>query len=144
MKTGTKEKEVEQGVGDASLCLTLPSNHCVLAGSSPANAVIKRTHCVSMRVNPSELLVLKSDAKAHSRRMGEQLRHSYFLGQGGHVPAINQEAWGILAGGVKTLQDITLLVNTKQLPDALRPQLAELSQQIHELRKTLIGGTNEG
>lgn len=128
------ESREEQGVSTASLGLTLPVAHFVLARGGGV-----RTHCVSMRVNAGELLTLSADAKAHHRRLGEQLRYSYFSGITSHVPALNHEAWLRLANALDDIRALTLLVNTGKLPEVLRPILAETIEAITELRTTLLG-----
>ena len=132
----------EQGVTSASLRFTLPVAHCVRAQGSrvgQSGCTGGRNHCVSTRLNSAELSALQSDAKVSHKRLGALLRETYFHGQGPHIPAVNAAAWDRLADTLDELQNVTLLVNSGQLPENLLPALSATLDGVNALRESLIG-----
>ena len=143
MSTANPHEAREQGVTSASLQFTLPVAHCVRTqGESrvgQSGCAGGRTHCVSTRLNSPELSALQSDAKVSHKRLGALLREAYFYTQGPHVPAVNATAWDRLADTLDELQNVTLLVNSGQLPDNLLPALSATLDGVNALREALIG-----
>ncbi len=142
MSTAKPHEAREQGVTSASLQFTLPVAHCVRAQGSrvgQSGCPGGRNHCVSTRLNSAELSALQSDAKVSHKRLGALLREAYFYTQGPHVPAVNAEAWDRLADTLDELQNVTLLVNSGQLPENLLPALSATLDGVNALREALIG-----
>ncbi|EDU1385428.1 ATP-binding protein [Salmonella enterica subsp. enterica serovar 4,[5],12:b:-] len=96
-----------------------------------------RTHCVSVRLNQEELIIL--DSKRGSYKKGEWLRMASLNKLPPVLPEINREAW-IKLGSLA--QDLNYLLNhlDKKSPDSelTRTELFALRRQIKTLRAHLI------
>jgi hypothetical protein len=139
----------EQGVTCASLQFTLPGPHFVRARLRRAcngAAIVNRTHCISTRLNPAELIVLQSDARAAHKRMGALLRDAYFNGTVMHVPAVNVQMWKRLGTSLDEVRDLAAKLNAGGLSEQLRPTLAATIAMLQEVRGALTGtgGADEG
>jgi hypothetical protein len=136
-------RDEEQGVTSASLRLHLAAAHSVRSGEDSAGEA-RRTHCVSMRVNETELAALLADAQARHTKLGALLRASYFDQARPVVPAVNGEKWQALGQTLADLRALALKLNAGQLPGELRPVLGELTEQLHGLRAELAGEEQTG
>ena len=134
----------EQGVGGASLCLSLPGltvfapgEASRIEGNSAGEA--RREHCVSTRVSKTELVALGADAKAKHKKLGALLREVYFDASRPSVPPVNLETWAALGDALEDLNLLAFRLNEGRLPENLRPVLADLGKKIHRLRADLVG-----
>ncbi|EBH6783917.1 ATP-binding protein [Salmonella enterica] len=99
-----------------------------------------RTHCVSVRLNEEELIIL--DSKRGSYKKGEWLRMASLDKLPPVLPEINRDAWIMLG---RLSQDLHHLLNhlDKKSPDSelTRTELFALRRQIKTLRDHLIPST---
>ena len=99
-----------------------------------------RSHCVSVRLNEEELIIL--DSKRGQYKKGEWLRMASLNKLPPVLPEINREAW-ITLGSLS--QDLNFLLNhlVKKSPDSeiTRTELFALRRQIKTLRDQLIPST---
>jgi hypothetical protein len=138
----------EQGVTCASLRSTLPGltsfAPVARAGALEQQSRVEsqceaiRTHCVSTRLNDTELAALMADAQAQHKKLGALLRQTYFDSTRPTVPPVNVEKWEALGEVLTVLTGLVGGVNAGQLSEDLRPVLGELLQEIHVLRASLI------
>lgn len=96
-----------------------------------------RIHCVSVRLNNSELNILDQERKQHAK--GEWLRMCLLKTQPPVVPEINRAAWKIFGEINHRLNEIVNHLNAKQLCNPLtKTELFAVKRQISELRSRLI------
>lgn len=99
--------------------------------------VKKRSHCVSVRLNASELEWLDS-ARAGMQR-GKYLRLAAMNKLPPSIPAINCEAWISLGRALANLNQLTRANNMGESPPA--DFLAAVLSEISELRPQLLGSS---
>jgi hypothetical protein len=92
----------------------------------------KRNHCVSVRLNASELAQV--DGWRGRVQRGEYLRHAAFKTLPVVVPEINREAWAEMARVGSNLNQLAKLANAGR-----DPSLAALQKLYAETRMALIG-----
>ena len=96
-----------------------------------------RIHCVSVRLNNSELNILDQERKQHAK--GEWLRMCLLNTQPPVVPEINRAVWKIFGEINHRLNDIVNHLNTKQSCNPLtKTELFAVKRQITELRSRLL------
>ncbi|HBR1692588.1 TPA: ATP-binding protein [Klebsiella quasipneumoniae subsp. quasipneumoniae] len=99
-----------------------------------------RTHCISVRLNEEELIIL--DSKRGQYKKGEWLRMASLNKLPPALPEINREAW-VKLGNLS--QDLNHLLNhlDSKSPDSelTRTELFALRRQIKTLRDHLIPTT---
>lgn len=96
-----------------------------------------RIHCVSVRLNNSELNILDQERKQHAK--GEWLRMCFMKNQPVVVPEINRAAWKMFGEINHRLNDIVNHLNTKQSCSPLtKTELFAVKRQITDLRSRLI------
>ncbi|HFU1203853.1 TPA: ATP-binding protein [Klebsiella michiganensis] len=99
-----------------------------------------RTHCISVRLNEEELIIL--DSKRGQYKKGEWLRMASLNKLPPVLPEINREAW-VKLGNLS--QDLNHLLNhlDSKSPDSelTRTELFALRRQIKTLRDHLIPTT---
>lgn len=96
-----------------------------------------RTHCVSVRLNNSELQLLNT--KRGSTSKGEWLRMASLQKLPTIVPPINVEAWKILGEINQKLSRIALHIDSKSKDSKLtNTELFAVRRQILELRQNLL------
>lgn len=99
-----------------------------------------RTHCVSVRLNEEELIIL--DSKRGQYKKGEWLRMTSLNKLPPLLPEINREAW-IKLGSLS--RDLNYLLNhlDSKSPDSelTRTELFALRRQIQVLREHLLPST---
>lgn len=104
----------------------------------PQNEI--RTHCVSVRLNEEELIIL--DSKRGQYKKGEWLRMASLNKLPPVLPEINREAW-IKLGSLS--RDLNYLLNhlDSKSPDSelTRTELFALRRQIQVLREHLLPST---
>jgi len=96
-----------------------------------------RIHCVSVRLNNSELNILNLERKQYAK--GEWLRMCFMKSEPIVVPEINRAAWKMLGEINHKLNEIIKHLNTKQSCSSLtKTELFAVKRQISELRSRLI------
>ena len=96
-----------------------------------------RVHCVSVRLNNSELNILDQMRKQHAK--GEWLRLCLLKTQPPVVPEINRAAWKIFGEINHRLNEIVNHLNAKQSCNPLtKTELFAVKRQISELRSRLL------
>jgi len=96
-----------------------------------------RIHCVSVRLNNSELNILDQERKQHAK--GEWLRMCLLNTQPPVVPEINRAAWKMFSEINHRLNEIVNHLNAKQSCDPLtKTELFAVKRQITELRSRLL------
>jgi hypothetical protein len=145
-------KSGEQGVGGASLCLSLPGltvfapgEASRVEGNSAGEA--RREHCVSTRVNEKELDALLANAQVQHKKLGALLRETYFAPSRPAVPPVNLAKWQCLGKTLEDLHGLAFAMNAGRMAENLRPLLAEAIEQVHALRADLVAqreGTAKG
>ena len=96
-----------------------------------------RIHCVSVRLNNSELNILDQERKHHAK--GEWLRMCLLKTQPPVVPEINRAAWKMFGEINHRLNEIVNHLNAKQSCNPLtKTELFAVKRQISELRSRLL------
>lgn len=96
-----------------------------------------RIHCVSVRLNNSELNILDQERKQYAK--GEWLRMCLLKTQPLVVPEINRAAWKMLGEINHKLNVLLNHLNAKQSCSPLtKTELFAVKRQISELRSRLI------
>jgi len=96
-----------------------------------------RIHCVSVRLNNSELNTLDHERKQHAK--GEWLRMCLLKNHVPVVPEINRSAWKMLGEINQRLNELLNHLNAKQSCSPLtKTELFAVKRQISELRSRLI------
>ncbi|MGP2449833.1 hypothetical protein ACTUSR_12130 [Pantoea stewartii subsp. indologenes] len=96
-----------------------------------------RIHCVSVRLNNSELNTLDHEHKQHAK--GEWLRMCLLKNHVPVVPEINRSAWKMLGEINQRLNELLNHLNAKQSCSQLtKTELFAVKRQISELRSRLI------
>lgn len=96
-----------------------------------------RIHCVSVRLNNSELYILDQQRKQHAK--GEWLRMCLLKTQPSVVPEINRVAWKMFGEINHRLNEIVNHLNAKQSCNPLtKTELFAVKRQISELRSRLL------
>lgn len=105
---------------------------------SPPLAENLRIHCVSVRLNNSELNILDQERKQHAK--GEWLRMCLLKTQPPVVvPEINRAAWKMFSDINHRLNEIVNHLNAKQSCTPLtKTELFAVKRQISELRSRLL------
>ncbi|WNK72545.1 hypothetical protein RM155_05890 [Pantoea agglomerans] len=108
-----------------------------------------RIHCVSVRLNNSELNTLDHERKQHAK--GEWLRMCLLKTQPAIVPEINRSAWKTFGEINHRLNEIVSHLKAKQSCNPLtKTELFAVKRQISELRSRLLNAdlwsipSNEG
>ncbi len=108
-----------------------------------------RIHCVSVRLNNSELNTLDHERKQHAK--GEWLRMCLLKNHVPVVPEINRSAWKMFGEINHRLNEILNHLNAKQSCNPLtKTELFAVKRQISELRSRLLSAdlwsppSNEG
>lgn len=96
-----------------------------------------RIHCVSVRLNNSELNTLDQERKQYAK--GEWLRMCLLKNQPAVVPEINRAAWKMFGEINHRLNEIVSHLNAKQSCNPLtKTELFAIKRQISELRSRLL------
>ncbi|MCU1803442.1 MULTISPECIES: hypothetical protein [Pectobacterium] len=98
---------------------------------------ILRCHCVSVRLNNEELLLLNERRGTH--RKGEWLRMAFLHNLPSVIPSINLEAWKTLGEISQKLNRLVVHLDNKGNDNPLsQTELFAVKRQISELRTNLI------
>ncbi|EPW5036207.1 hypothetical protein ACWL47_004002 [Yersinia enterocolitica] len=111
----------------------------VIPPSNPTNIVPDslRTHCVSVRLNNTELQLLNT--KRGSMRKGEWLRMVSLQKLPPVIPAINTKAWKALTDISQKLNRIATHIDCKSKDSQLtHTELFAVKRQLEELRQHLL------
>lgn len=92
----------------------------------------KRTHCVSVRMNASELAAL--DARRGEFARGEYMRFAFFSSFPPSIPELNREAWVELSRAASNLNQLAKHVNEGGDLDT-----SLLLSRLADFRSSLIG-----
>jgi len=103
-------------------------------GPVPLDAIDRRGHTVSVRLNDSELARLDSQRDAVQMQRGEYLRAAALHRLPPTIPAVNREAWASLARSAANLNQIARRMNAG---DAL--PLNEVRVMLDAFRRDLTG-----
>lgn len=96
-----------------------------------------RIHCISVRLNNSELNTLDQERKQYAK--GEWLRMCLLKNQPAVVPEINRAAWKMFGEINHRLNEIVNHLNAKQSCSPLtKTELFTVKRQISELRSRLL------
>lgn len=96
-----------------------------------------RIHCISVRLNNSELNKLDCERKGHAK--GEWLRMCLLNNHPVIVPEINRAAWKMFGEINHRLNDIVNHLNAKQSCNPLtKTELFAVKRQISDLRSRLL------
>jgi len=96
-----------------------------------------RIHCISVRLNNSELNILNQERKQHAK--GEWLRMCLLKIKPPVVPEINRAAWKMFGEINHRLNEILNHLNAKQSCNPLtKTELFAVKRQISELRSRLL------
>lgn len=115
------------------------SKHCHKGIVNEANLSQNqlRSHCVSVRLNNEELLLLNEKRGRH--RKGEWLRLAFLEKLPVAVPAINIEAWKSLSEISQKLNKLVAHLDNKSQGSSLtKTELFAVKRQISELRINLV------
>ncbi|MFP9462687.1 hypothetical protein AB6D30_20720 [Pectobacterium brasiliense] len=98
---------------------------------------ILRCHCVSVRLNNEELLLLNERRGRH--RKGEWLRMAFLHNLPSVIPPVNLEAWKTLGEVSQKLNKLVIHLDNKGNGSSLsQTELFAVKRQIAELRQHLL------
>lgn len=104
-------------------------------GRTPLEQSDKRTHCVSVRLNQSELDLINS--KRGNMRLGEWLRCAAFDKLPPTVPEVNIKKWAELAAVSGNINQIAKHLNKNpSIDDSL---ITHIKKTLSEFRAALLG-----
>ncbi|NIG14193.1 hypothetical protein [Pantoea sp. Cy-640] len=104
---------------------------------NPPTAENLRIHCVSVRLNNSELNTLNQERKQYAK--GEWLRMCLLRNHVPVVPEINQSAWKMFGEINQRLNKLLNHLNAKQCCSPLtKTELYAVKRQIGDLRSRLL------
>lgn len=119
-----------------NLSPTILSHHKKAPEKKHINDLV-RSHCVSVRLNNSELQLLNT--KRGSTSKGEWLRMSFLQNLPPVVPTINTEAWKKLSDILQKLNRIALHIDSKSKDSQLtHTELFAVKRQLQDLRQHLL------
>lgn len=96
-----------------------------------------RIHCVSVRLNNSELVKLDQERKQYAK--GEWLRMCFMKNQPAVVPEINRSAWQKFGEINQKLNELLNHLNSKQACSPLtKTEIFVVKRQISDLRSRLL------
>ncbi|KHS67082.1 hypothetical protein QT13_14905 [Pectobacterium brasiliense] len=96
-----------------------------------------RTHCVSVRLNNSELIKLNKMRGSYAK--GEWLRMAFLHNLPSVIPPVNLEAWKSLSEISQKLNKLVAHLDEKSAGSSLtQTELFAVKRQISELRTNLI------
>lgn len=101
-------------------------------GPKPLDVGEKRTHTVSVRLNPAELEML--DSKRGPLQRGEWLRVAALDKLPHSIPPLNAQAYAALARSAANLNQLAHRVNAGE-----QPAISELAELLSEFRQQLLG-----
>lgn len=111
-------------------------------GRTPKEEIDKRDHCVSVRMNITELAKLDQDRAKLDLKRGEMLRHAFLrTTPPAPPPAINVEAWRDLARAQANINQIAKRLNMSADADAdadVAFEIEETLSALKEFRNQLI------
>lgn len=110
-------------------------------GQEPLDPADKRIHCVSVRLNGGELGRL--DAQRGKRQRGAWIRKALLDRLPRVIPAINLEAWTMLATAVADLNQYQRSINEGKAHEIPTNVLLALREQVQTLRFALISPDSE-
>ena len=107
-------------------------------GPKPLDAVVKREHCVSVRLNADELSRLDEQRAPVNMQRGEYLRAAALHRLPPTIPSVNRDAWVELSRLASNVNQLARAANEGRadLPDV---DLVELYRMVGDLRLSLIG-----
>ncbi len=114
-----------------------PTDHPRPRGPVPLSAADKRSHCVSARLNRTELVQL--DAIRGRFQRGQWLRMAALEQLPPMVPAVNARAWTELARLAANLNQAQLAINRGDGDTHQLDLLENLRQAVMALRRELVG-----
>lgn len=106
-------------------------------GPVPLLAAERRDHCVSVRLNVSELAQL--DRQRGRFQRGEWLRMSALDRLPPAVPEANAQAWADLARLAANLNQAQAAINAGRAAEHDRSLLEDLARAVADLRRALVG-----
>lgn len=109
------------------------------SGPVPLAPADRRDHCVSVRLNSSELDWLDEARAGVKMQRGEYLRHAAAGKLPPTIPAINRGAWLDLAKVIGNLNQRQRQINEGLSTDYPAELLTDLSDQVQQLRRQLLG-----
>ncbi len=109
------------------------ADHRRKSGRRDLPADERRTHCVSVRFNPSELDDLDKTRGRHTR--GEAVRLALFAHLPAPVPSVNASLRADLSRALGNLATVAVVMRGGEFVET-----AEIKQMIGDLRSSLIGG----
>lgn len=118
-------------------------------GPKPLALADKREHCVSVRLNSSELAWLDSARSGVRMQRGEYLRSASRGVLPPTIPEINRQAWANLARVAANLNQYQQAINAGTAHGHLPEVIQELAGLVQKLRAEMLGiqekgGENEG
>jgi len=115
----------------------VPADRAARRGPDPLPASEKRGHCVSVRLNVSELAQL--DAVRGRSQRGEWLRMAALDQLPPTVPEANVRAWVELARLAGNLNQAQVVINRGDAGTHQVELLEDLKQAVSALRRELVG-----
>ena len=108
-------------------------------GPLPIDAEVKRTHCVSVRLNSAELAALDAQRAPVEMRRGEYMRAAALHRLPPTIPKINQQAWAAMARVAATLNQYQRAINDGKAHGHPPEAIDELRALVSQFRLDLIG-----
>lgn len=108
-------------------------------GPKPLALADKREHCVSVRLNASELAWLDSARVGVRMQRGAYLREASRGKLPPTIPAINREAWISLAHLAGNLNQTQRQINEGSVTGHRLEVIQSLAEQVQKLRFDLLG-----
>jgi hypothetical protein len=98
-----------------------------------------RSHCVSVRLSPTEYARLTAWATNERKQRGRLAREIILGAQPRVIPEINHARWEEHARTLSNLNQIAYHLNAGRLPGEIRLLLQSLLGEVHALRAELRG-----
>ena len=113
-------------------------------GPKPLAPADKREHCVSVRLNSSELAHLDDVRILVQMQRGEYLRHASIGKLPPTIPSINREAWANLARVAANLNQYQAQINAGNAHGHTPEVIQKLAKLVQKLRSELLGIVEKG
>lgn len=110
-------------------------------GPAPLDPLIKRDHCVSVRLNSAELLTLDTQRAKVQMQRGEYLRAAALHQLPPTIPSINRDAWVELSRVGGNLNRLMRFINSNDFdPKAFNLELVKA--ELGALRNAIINASD--
>ena len=134
LRQSKRQKSWTSNPADAAM---LDLSRVAKRGPAPIDPLIKRDHCVSVRLNSGELFTLDTQRAQVQMQRGEYLRAAALHQLPPTIPAINREAWTELSRVGGNLNQLMRLINAHDF-DLQNLDIDLIKAELGALRNAII------